>query len=192
MRTSSFKWSFAFILNVLFFVQPIFAQIDQNDSGNAEEEYFKKHTALTEFSRLGVNYKQYAKCVRYVNYLEPSKIVKLIVLGKEEFRDDGQNYDLMANDGILTSTLLFFYAEGENVLPIESYENSKEDYLIHDEMFEHKESGKIPSPKIYIKCKFKWVDCNELPHPQNIICNAMGWPYGSFKLIECDFGFSFN
>ncbi len=182
MRTSSLKWRFAITLCLFLFSRVAFSQDDFTDS---EELYFKKNTALTDFSKIGVNNKQYAKCLKNVNFLEPGNTMNITIVGKTEFRDDGRNYDLAADDGILTSTTLFLYDEGETVLPAGGIEMNKQEYLLHDEIFEH--TGRFPI-KFHISCKTKWVPCNQLPYPMSTVCNEMGPPYGLLVFYDCIVG----
>jgi hypothetical protein len=167
----------------------ISSQIRAQTDAGTEEEYLKKNTAFTEFSRLGVNNKHYAKCVKHVNYVDADKRVKMTLIDKTEFRDDGQNNDQVANDGILTSTVAFFYQEGEKILMPGSYEKGENDYVVCDELFAHEELVKSTSknPGTFIKCKLKWVRCSQMSYPRNVICELGGWPYGELQ-VECGIG----
>ena len=162
-------------------------QDDVGENVSGDEAYYKKNTALTEFSRLGVNAKQFAKCLRVVNYLDADRRLNVLKMGKLEFKDDGQGYDLVANDGILTSVDLAFYEPGEQVLPAGSYAYPKEEYLVHDPLFEHLSTAKVPLPRLRIACRTRWVPCSQMPHPINIICQEMGPPYGSLEFYDCHF-----
>ena len=160
-------------------------QIDNGETMAGEGEYFRKNVALTEFSRLGVNAKQFARCLKVVNFLEADRLLNVLKMGKMEFKDDGQGYDLVANDGILTSLTLDYYDPGDEVLPVGSYAYPKDEYLVHDPQFEHLATEKLPLPRLRISCKTRWVPCSQMPHPINVICQEMGPPYGSLEFYDC-------
>ena len=189
MKWLSFKWTLIFLVFGLFKMNPGLCQDD--GSPETEETYFKKHSAFTDFSRLGVNQKQFAKCVKNVNYLEEEKTLNVVFFGKTEYKDDGKNYDVVANDGILTSSELFFYGDRETVLPPGEYLRSNEDYIVYDDLFEHMGSERLPPLiKVRVKCKNRWVHCSEMPNPFSQICYEMGPPFGSF-VFECVLELSF-
>jgi hypothetical protein len=159
------------------------AQVDVNDAGS----YFKTNVAISKFRILGINQKQYAKCVETENFLEPEKRLKFLVIDKTSFADDGQGYDLKADDGVLTSNQLFNYTENRFVA-VNSYQESP-DYnsILADEHFAFYDNGSHSGKfKIIIGCKFKWVPCSQMSYFQAIACNAVGWPWGSFMITECE------
>jgi len=172
----------AFILVVLVFNSNYsFAQTDDEKGGEA---YSRANIAFTNFRLLGVNASEYVKCVESVNFPEPSKRHKLIIIGEEIFTDDGQHYDLRANDGILTSTGLSKYHE--SITPIEpgKYRNAKQDIIIYDESFVHIKNPGIAA-KLKIECNLIWVPCSQMTGAQQALCNIIGWPWGIFILKDC-------
>jgi hypothetical protein len=189
---SGFKSTWMLLLGVaLLIVTPTTAQQGSSDQADAEEEYVKRNTALTAFSRLGVSQKQYVKTVKSVNTLDPVKTLKLVQIGKEEFRDDGQGFDQVANDGILSCTTANFYVAGEAIIPVGEYLAAREEVLVHDESFDLTLAGRWPwLPTITVNCKFRWKKCNEFPHPISQICYDLGPPYGTLVVYDCHFGLS--
>jgi hypothetical protein len=88
----------------------------QDDTIEDWGSYVKSNIAVSKFRILGVTPKQYAKCLETENFYEPEKRLKFLVIGKTIFTDDGQGYDLKADDGILTSKQLFYYYSRANLL----------------------------------------------------------------------------
>lgn len=164
----------------------------QDGSGDDLETYVKANIAISKFKILGVNQKQYAKCLETENYLEPEKKLKFLIIDKTSFADDGNGYDLTAGDGILTSNELFSYTGNSYVLQGSYKESPDHDAILADEQFAHHASkGLAEKLKITIGCKLKWVTCNEMSYWQAVACNAMGWPHGGFRLTECEFKIEF-
>src|SRR5687768_6901710 len=92
---------------------PAFAQDDVDDF----EQYAKTNIAVTKFRYLGVTQKQYVKCVETENFLDPEKNLKFLTIEKAVYADDGHGYDLIANDGILTSNQLSTYTGTPYITP---------------------------------------------------------------------------
>lgn len=158
----------------------------QSTSFQTDPVYFQKNLALTNFVRLGVDGQTFARCVRAVNYLEPAITPKLARLKGEEFRDDGQGFDLRANDGILTSVKSFSYLKGETVIPAGQYQKSASEYVVHDELFEHIGTERLPFPGIRIRCKARTIFCSDLPEPARTFCYRLGPPYSSIEFYDCE------
>lgn len=165
----------------------VHAQDDITDEGN----YFKSNVAVTKFRILGINDKQYAKCVETENFLDPDKKLRFLVIGKTSFADDGQGYDLVAGDGILTSNQVFNYTNNRFVTPNTYQESPDYNSILADELFRHHEDGTAGKFKIIISCKFKWVPCSQMSYWQAMACNAMAPPYGSFVVTECEIKIEF-
>jgi hypothetical protein len=155
----------------------------------ADGDYFKRHTALTDFVKLGVNDAGYAKCVTNINFRDPENTVKMVTMNSEDFRDDGQYYDLRANDGILTSVTLTSYSKGENPIPAGQYEKLQEEYLVHDELFEHLATGRL-FPKLSLTCRVRSVHCEEFSEPGRSLCYRLGPPYRHLDFYDCHFTIS--
>jgi hypothetical protein len=157
-----------------------FAQAEDSDV----EIYLKENTAFTNLKGLGVNKAQYAQCVESVNYLEPAKKARVLVVDKVEYRDDGLLYDLISGDGILTSTMLFNYAAGETPITPGQYVNNKENVLVIDPAFAFRSAtGKWPH--LEIVCDFYFERCSSLTEPARSICNSFGFPFGNWVLKNC-------
>lgn len=156
----------------------------QDNNADDIENYVKSNVALTKFKVLGVTKKQYAKCLEAVNYLEPDKKPGMVIIGKTYFADDGKGYDLIANDGVLTSNELFPYS-GAVYAPGTYHETPDYNVIVADEIFAHR--SQLSELTIKIGCKLKWVKCRDMPHPHDLLCKTMGWPYGGFELVECEF-----
>jgi hypothetical protein len=164
-----------------------------------DESYCKANIAYTDFQLLGVTSAQYAKCVRAVNYLEPGKTGKRVSINGTDFIDDGLNNDLVANDGILTSTVLSRYSSNVMPLPVGIYQDIKNKTTVFDDSFAHVSklnqsgSGKgIELNKFKISCKFVWVSCNSWPENMRSICFSFSWPFtGYFAVSECEVGLEF-
>lgn len=178
-------------LAFILFAFPGTAQLSlaQAVNENDPEAYSRAHIAFTDFKLLGVSESEYAKCVESVNYLEPLKRHKLVIIGDEIFVDDGQNYDLVANDGILTSSILSKYAEG--ILPIEpgKYRHVKQRIIIHDASFEEGKNSGIEG-KLSVECNIVWLSCGQMTGIHQILCKIIGWPWGIFILKDCKIGWS--
>jgi hypothetical protein len=148
------------------------------------EAYAKTNIAVTKFRILGVTEKQYVKCVETENFLEPEKNLKFVIIEKATYTDDGQGYDLKADDGILTSNQLSSYPGPDYTPPGTYRESPYYNELLADETFAHRPGL---TEKIIIKCKFKWVNCSDLPEgPRKVICLLA---YGSFTISECEVTF---
>ncbi len=181
-------------LLVLMLISVFTFGYSQGDGVSEEENYVKRNIALTKFKVLGVNVKQYAKCLESVNYLDADKKLKFTMIERTDFGDDGRNYDLVANDGILTSTTLFTYDADTEVVQAGAYKiGASHDSFVIDDSFAHQaEIGSGGKFKIIIGCKFKWVTCSQMTNPGNqYLCNWAGWPYGSFQVTECEFKVEF-
>ena len=178
-------------LTAVLFLSLLTPSFSQDDTSDGNEEYVKTNVAVTKFRILGVTRTQYAKCLETENYLEPDKKLKVVVIGKNTFADNGSGYDLQEGDGILTSTEIFNYEKTSPVL-VGTYRET-EDYssIIADEGFAF--FGSVNRQvKVKLGCKVKWVPCNQMTHPgQAWLCNWAGWPYGSFVIVDCEFGLEF-
>lgn len=161
----------------------------QEESHNDPEAYSKAHIAFTNFKLLGISESEYAKCVESVNYQEPLKRHKLVIIGEEIFVDDGQHYDLKANDGILTSTSLSKYAEA--VAPVEpgKYRSVKQNVIFFAESFVHSKNPEIAG-KFSIECNIVWMSCSQMTGAYQILCKIIGWPWGVFVLKDCKVAWS--
>lgn len=159
----------------------------QDDTIEDWGSYVKSNIAVSKFRILGVTPKQYAKCLETENFYEPEKRLKFLVIGKTTFTDDGQGYDLKADDGILTSNQLFYYSSRANLLPGEYKETPDFNELLADEEFAYRPET---TEKLIIRCKFKWTKCKDLSTPQQaLICQIAGWPFGGFEILECEITF---
>ncbi|HMK25994.1 MAG TPA: hypothetical protein VK483_08200 [Chitinophagaceae bacterium] len=163
-----------------------------------EESYCKANIAFTDFQLLGVTSTQHAKCLRAVNYLEPGKTGKRVTINGTDFVDDGLNYDLVANDGILTSTVLSKYSSDVMPLPVGVYQDIKNKTTVFDNNFAHasklNESGAgkgVEMDKFKFVCKFVWVSCNSWPENIRSLCFSTSWPFmGYFAVTECEVGWA--
>lgn len=186
------KKYFLFGLCAILLTSLSFQAYSQNDSGDDMESYWKKNIAISKFKILGVNQKQYAKCLETENYFEPDKKLKFLIIDKTSFADDGQGYDLNAGDGILTSNQLFSYTGNGYVLQGSYQESPDHNSILADEHFEYHNNASLAEKlKIIIGCKFKWVPCSQMSYWQAVACNAMGWPHGSFRITECELKIEF-
>jgi len=173
------------LLCVLILAVGSFLLGDESYGQTFEADYFKRNSALTDFAKLGVSEEGYARCATSINLRDPENTVKLITLDEEEFRDDGAGYDLRANDGILTSVKLFPYDKGESLIPAGQYRKLADDFLLHDELFEHLSAARFPLPKIYVSCNIRVTHCGSLPEPQRSECYQAGPPYTHFHFYGC-------
>ena len=163
-----------------------------------EEAYCKANIAFTDFQLLGVTSTQHAKCVRAVNYLEPGKTGKRVTINGTDFVDDGLNYDLAANDGILTSTVLSKYSSDAMPLPVGVYQDIKNKTIVFDNSFAHASkinepgAGKeIETDGLKIVCTFVWTSCNSWPENIRSLCFSTSWPFhGYLTLTQCEFGWA--
>ena len=169
----------------------LFSTVSAQDDIVDEGSYFKANVAVTKFRVLGINEKQYARCLETENFLEADKKLKFLVIDKTSFADDGQGYDLKADDGILTSNQLFNYTNNRFVTPNTYQESPDYNSILADELFRHHEDGNAGKFKIIIGCKFKWVPCSQMNYWQALACNAMAPPYGSFVVSECEIRIEF-
>ena len=165
----------------------------QTDDTPDYEAYSRAHMALTNFKMLGINTNQFAKCVESVNYLDPSNRHKLVIIEGVQFADDGNNYDLKANDGILTSVQLSDYTKESKRIPAGIYQPVKNNAIVYDAIFLHadKVSGNSLQPDGFsISCKLIWVKCSSWPIPYRQFCRDFSWPFnGGFEIAECTFKF---
>jgi hypothetical protein len=154
----------------------------QSDGMDPDEQYCRANIAYSSPMILGVDESNYARCVRGKNYLEPGRTPSRVVINGVDFVDDGQNNDIKANDGILTSTQLFPYAKGGKVLSPGEYQ-AKSNLVIIDPIFEH--TGKIGPDRIKVTIKFVWVKCTSWPQEYQQICYRLCRPFnGSLELTE--------
>jgi hypothetical protein len=174
------------ILLVLM-IQPVTAPCFSQASEESAEQYFRSNIALTNFKILGVNDRQYAKCLESENFDDVTRRLGAVVIDKVTFLDDGRNYDLEANDGILTSTTLFEYTS----TPIRAgtYRAPGKDYYVFDDTFRHTANLSEWPPRIKITATLKWVPCKKMEEPDKTICYMVGWPYGWFELSKIDITF---
>ena len=150
-----------------------------------DETYVKQNIGLTNFKILGISRKQYAKCLESMNFLEPQKKLRYTVTEKVEFADDGQGYDLVANDGIMTSKVLFYYEQGTPYADPGQYLSPKENPFVHDRLFAHTTS-KI---SVSVDCDVRWIKCSEWPSNLQNICKSFSWPFkGYLDFSNCKFG----
>ena len=164
----------------------------QNDQLAEFEAYGKAHIAFTNFKLLGVSISEFAKCVESINYLDPSKTLRIAKIDGVFFADDGNNYDLVANDGILTSMVLFKYAMATQIVEIGDYRMIKNNTTIYDVDFKHKEmiDSQMKSIGFSITCKFVYVPCSSWPPPIQRLCMQFSWPFvGSYEVTECEIKF---
>lgn len=148
------------------------------------ELYAKTNIAVTKFRALGVTQKQYVKCLETENYLEPEKKLKFLMIDKAMYADNGLGYDLVADDGILTSNQLSYYTGSGYLLPGTYKETTYFDEVVADELFAYRSNL---TERISIKCKLKWVKCSDLPPgPERTVCQLAGWPFGGFTIVDCD------
>lgn len=165
----------------------------QSDDTLDYEEYSRAHIALTNFKMLGINKNQFAKCVESVNYLDPSKRHKLAIIEGVHFADDGKNFDLKANDGIMTAVQLSNYASGSVMVPPGIYQPVKNNTIVYDSYFLHVDQiyGKSQQPEGFsISCKLNWVKCSAWPIPYRQFCRDFSWPFnGGFEIVECTIKF---
>ncbi len=178
------------ILQTLLFVSFSIITFSQDDTGYGQEAYVKTNIAFSKFKLLGVSSRQYAKCLESINYHEPGKKLKFMVIEQIDFADDGRNYDLVAHDGILTSSIAFSYSAGSDIIPQGTYQNTlSHDSFVFDESFSHQ--AQINAAATSARgCRFKWVSCSQMTNPsQQFLCNWAGWPYGSLVLTGCFTGF---
>jgi hypothetical protein len=137
--------------------------------------------------------------VKQVNYLEPGKTGKRVTINGTDFLDDGQGYDRVANDGILTSKGLFDYSSNIMPLPPAIYQDIKNKTTIYDDSFAHVDKlnestdGKgITINKFKVSCTFVWVGCNTWPSNIRNLCFELSWPFtGYFTVTKCDIGYEF-
>ena len=189
---------FKFALLIIFLVLISEKSFSQVISPPDEEAYCKANIAFTDFQLLGVTSTQHAKCVRAVNYLEPGKTGKRVTINGIDFVDDGRNYDLVANDGILTSTVLSKYSSDAMPLPVGIYQDIKNKITVFDDSFAH--VSKINEPvtakgigidKLILHCTFVWVSCNTWPPEIRSLCFSTSWPFmGYLTLTQCEVGWS--
>ena len=177
----------------LFFCSLNMAAQDPTGKPDETETYIRQNIVFTKFRMLGVDERQYAKCVESVNYLDADKRLKSVLIDDVEYLDDGKKYDLVENDGILTSTNVFQYEPKLPYLSPGVYKDSNEDVVVYDDEFLH--MGEVQSKSIFsigINCRFKWVKCSQMTGIRREICYQMGWPWGEFQLIECGVGISIS
>lgn len=167
----------------------------QNSSDISNEAlYVKRNVAMTHFKFLGINAKQYAKCLETVNYLEPEKRIRLVMIDREEYADDGQGFDLVANDGILTSKQAVNYSTGQTVIAIGHYTPALNNPLVHDPLFAHTDrvNGVMGKFGIKIKCNVSWESCNDWPPHLQQLCKDITWPFsGGLSITKCSVELTF-
>lgn len=178
------KKYFLFGLGAMLLVGLSLISYSQDGSGDDLETYVKTNIAVSKFKILGVTQKQFAKCLETENYSEPDKKLRLVVIDKATFADDGKGYDLVAGDGILTSNELYFY-KGVSYTPGTYHNSPDHEAVVADEIFGFHNRVNT-GEKWKISCKFRWVPCREMSYPQSMLCEVMGWPYGGFRLTECE------
>ena len=190
---------FKFLLLVISFELIAGKSYSQVISPPDEENYCKANIAFQDFQLLGVTSTQYAKCVKLVNYLEPDRIGKRVAINGTDFLDDGLNYDLVANDGILTSTRLSNYSSDQMPLPVGIYQDIKNKTAVIDDNFAHvskiseSSAGKGEGMNLVkIKCIFDWVSCNTWPPNLRSLCFSTSWPFtGYFAITKCELEIGF-
>lgn len=151
----------------------------------AEENYFKKNMIVTNLRLLGVDKGNYTRCLESINFKDPDIKARVVRLEKEDFVDNGKGFDLVANDGILTSTRLYNYESGVAPIPPGTYQNLKESYALSDVLFEHSGTAKFPLPEISISCDLKWVKCSQWPIELQDICRSYSWPFNGGLQMTC-------
>ena len=172
-----------------------FQSFSQDDEIQAAESYCKANIAFTNFKLLGVSNNEFAKCVESINYLDASKTLSIAMIDDVVFADDGNNNDLIAKDGILTSTVLFKYTKGTPIVDIGAYRMIKNNRTIYDVAI--MDTGMIDSQMkslgFSISCKFVWVSCSAWPPQIQKICRQLSWPFtGGFNVTECTIGITYN
>ena len=182
MKKSKKILSFFILMNIISY-----QTFSQDDQSGEFEAYGKANIAFTNFKLLGVSNTEFAKCVESINYLDPSKTLRFAKINGVVFADDGNNYDLVANDGILTSMVLFKYTLDTPIVDIGVYRLIKNNTTIYDVDFKHKvladSQGRFG---ISITCKFVYVPCSAWPPPIQKLCRQLSWPFiGSYEVTEC-------
>jgi hypothetical protein len=174
-------------MTLLFIVVSILSGTAHSQQGGVlnSDTYCKANVGLSNFKLLGVSPSQYAKCLEAKNYLEEAKKVKMVTIDGVDFVDNGENYDLVANDGILTSKSLFKYEGTGTAIGVGQYKNTKDNQLVYDISFAHLskiQSGGL-SGKLSVACNFAWVNCNSWPQAYQSICNSITWPFSGYLSI---------
>ncbi len=167
----------------------------QDDQLGEFEAYGKANIAFTNFKLLGVSNTEFAKCVESINFLDASKTLRVVMIEGVGYADDGINYDLVANDGILTSTVLFKYTKDSPIVDIGEYRMSKNNATIFDVAFRHKDliDSQMKSLGFSISCKFIYVPCSSWPPQIQKLCRQLSWPFtGGFNVLECTIGITYN
>ena len=185
-KTNSMRNIILCIIQALVVTQLALAQSDEEeDYGN----YCRENIALTQFRLLGVDEVSYAKCVSSENFLEPGRRLPTVNIDGTLYVDDGTKNDLVAGDGVMTSVDRYKYESASQHIQPGQYQPTGPDNYVVDEAFRHSEKVGEAGRGLIISCRFRWVRCRDMPQPDRFICFAGGWPYGSFQLVECTFGF---
>ena len=170
----------------LLFINICMAAQSQDLTNYGGETYVKRNIALTKFKVLGVNSKQYAKCAESVNFLETEKKLRYTVIDRVEFADDGANYDLVANDGIMTSRTLFTYSEGTAAVDAGRYTTPQNEVFVYDTQFAYSGTGRAGGPSLGITCDLRWRECSSWPSNLQSICREFSWPFtGYLEATNC-------
>lgn len=167
----------AVLLGIFFIVEEAYGQ----DDGSADlEKYIKSNIALGDGRVLGVSSTNYVRCLQSVNYAEPGKRLSSVEIDRVVYMDDGTGYDLVAEDGIMTSNVPFSYQEYEKPVPIGEYRLVKDNFVVHDPLFEHDFGGRIV---VEIACDVSLVTCSQ--GGNCLACQWGIWPHGCVRLKNC-------
>ncbi len=173
------------IIALGLYSEKIFAQEIEPQS---DESYCKANVAITNFKILGVSTTKYARCAEAINFLEKSKRVRMVKIDGVEFVDNGEDNDLVADDGIMTSRVLFDYARDGGNVPIGQYVVTRDNSIVYDASFAHvsKINTGMTAGKISIACDVYWESCDSWPPAYQSLCRRFTWPFsGSIVIANC-------
>lgn len=151
----------------------------QRSLDNWTEEYIKSHVAITSVRARPVSAFTYVSEIVVKNF-GPSR-AKPEGFGFKglAYADNGKGTDLVAGDGVYSSTTVLKYKAGQPRI-------RERNTVFADESFQHSAqlATGAESSKIKVKCKFKKCGC---PCPGGGTCPACQWfSWSCWEITECD------
>lgn len=143
----------------------------------------REHVAITASYTRNLNAKSYVKELKLVNFSSLDLLPAGFGLREVTYADNGQNYDLVAGDGLYTSVEKFEITPRQAVNPV-GVSVPVLSSIVVDNAFQHDnelakgEYGR----KIIIKCNLRKCGCP----CKTFTCNAcIWWGWSCWALDEC-------
>ncbi len=143
------------------------------------EDYIKAHVAITSVRARPVSEFTYVSEIVVKDYGKSRTKPEGFGFKGLAYADNGRGTDLVAGDGVYSSTTVLKYKSGQPRIKERNTVFADEGFLHSAQLASGPESSKIK-----IKCKFKKCGC---PCPGGGTCPACSWfNWSCWEITECD------